>query len=148
MDFRKQGKGGKKVRATVDLTPLIDVVFQLLIFFMLSATFVVQSSIQIEMPEAEGTRTLEQKDLSVTLSVGEGGPDDGGPVYVNQDPVATWEELAERLAAEVSGRREEPLLLIRADGRIPMARTVRVWGIATSVGIERFGVAAQPLEEE
>ena len=73
MKFRQKEK--RKVRANVDLTPLIDVVFQLLIFFMLSATFVVQSSIQIEMPEAEGTTTLEQKDISITLTYGEGGPD-------------------------------------------------------------------------
>ena len=74
----------RKVRATVELTPLIDVVFQLLIFFMLSSTFVVQRSIQIEVPEAEGAVALEQKDLSITIAYGDGGPDNGGPVYVNE----------------------------------------------------------------
>ena len=44
MKFRVEKK--RKISAIVDMTPLIDVVFQLLIFFMLSATFVVQSSIR------------------------------------------------------------------------------------------------------
>jgi len=147
MKFRTSETEKKKIRANVDLTPLIDVVFQLLIFFMLSATFVVQSSIQIEIPAAEGTTTLEQKDLTITLAFGDGGPEDGGGVYVDDDEMGSWDDLGHRLSDEVA-RRNDLLLLIRADGRVPMARTVRVWGIATSVGIERFGVAAQPLPEE
>ncbi len=149
MNFRNVDQEKRKIRANVDLTPLIDVVFQLLIFFMLSSTFVVQTSIQIEMPRAEGAEKLEQKDLSITLTVDEGGPENGGAMFIDSDPIHTWEQLSDRLAAEVADRgEEEALLLIRADGRVPMARTVRVWGIATSVGIQRFGVAAQPLEEE
>ena len=65
----------------IDIAPLIDVIFQLLIFFMLSATFVVQSSIHIEMPEAEGTTELEQKDMSVTLAFGSDGQ---GTVYATR----------------------------------------------------------------
>ncbi len=70
MKFRRDRK--RRINPNLDMTPLIDVVFQLLIFFMLSATFVVQSSIQIEMPEAEGAAQLDQKDLSVTLAYGAG----------------------------------------------------------------------------
>ncbi len=146
MNFRDVATIRKSIKASVDLTPLVDVVFQLLLFFMLSATFVVQSSIQIEIPEAEGTTTLEQKDLSITLTYGEGGPDGEGKIYVGNDEVPTWDTLTQRLTEETEAR-EINLLLIRADGRVPMSRTVRVWGIATSVGIQRFAVAAQPLSE-
>ena len=55
MKFRKnvaQGNERRRVRATLDLTPLIDVVFQLLVFFMLTSTFVVQTSLPIQMPQA------------------------------------------------------------------------------------------------
>ncbi len=149
MKFRSPDKERKKVRASVDLTPLIDVVFQLLIFFMLSATFVVQSSIQIEMPQAEGTSTYEQKDLSVTLTYGEGGPDNGGRIFVEDDEMANWDELAQRLSSEIEWRGQEDMrLLIRADGRIPVARNVRVMGIARSLGISRFGLGAQQISEQ
>jgi biopolymer transport protein ExbD len=149
MKFRESDSNKRKVKAAFDLTPLIDVMFQLSLFFMLSSTFVVQSSIQIEMPEAEGATTLEQKDLSITLAHGSGGPDDGGLIYMGDEKVATWEELGQRLLEESQRAPDAvPMLLIRSDGRVPMSRTVRVWGLATSVGFTKFGVAAQPLEEE
>ncbi len=147
MKFRPAVVEKRKIRATLDLTPLIDVVFQLLVFFMLSSTFVVQSSIQIETPTAEGSEALEQKDLTITLQYGEGGPDGQGRVYVNNDEVMTWAELQQRLSAEISAR-PEVMVLIRPDARIETGRLVQVLGIATSSGIERFGIAAEPPPEE
>jgi len=137
----------RKVRAAVELTPLIDVVFQLLIFFMLSSTFVVQRSIQIEVPEAEGAVVLEQKDLSITIAYGDGGPDNGGPVYVNEVSVDTWRELSQKLS-DAYAARPDAMVLIRPDARVPVERLVRVLGIASSVGIEHYGIAAQPPEVE
>ena len=145
MKFRR--KEAKRVKAQVDLTPLIDVVFQLLIFFMLSATFVVQSSLPIDMPEAEGTVQLESKDLTITLRYGEGGPDGQGQVFVNKEEITDWKRFSSLLAEEVA-KRPDLIVLWRSDGRIPVSRMIKVWGIATDVGIERFRVAAQPPPEE
>ncbi|HOZ47355.1 MAG TPA: biopolymer transporter ExbD [Candidatus Hydrogenedentes bacterium] len=141
--MRFDSREKRKISASVDLTPLIDVVFQLLLFFMLSATFVVQQSIQIEVPEAEGSMALEQKDLSITVVYGEGGPENQGAVYVNETPVETWGELSRRLA-DAHAVRSDLLVLIRPDARVPTERLVKVLGIASSVGIEHYGIAAQP----
>jgi len=146
MKFRPAVMETRKVRANLDLTPLIDVVFQLILFFMLSSTFVVQSSIQIETPIAEGSKTLEQKDLSITLQYGEGGPDGGGRVYVDSDEVTTWAGLSQRLAEEIAAR-PKAMVLIRPDARVDTGRLVQVLGIATSVGIQRYGIAAEPPPE-
>ena len=145
MKFRTSEK--RKVRSSIDLTPLIDVVFQLLIFFMLSSTFVVQSSVQIEMPEAEGATALEQKDLSVTLQNPPGGPDGKGPVFVDKIPVESMAELTNVLA-ERRAERPDVMVLIRSDASVPTARLVEVLGIASSVGIRSYGIAAQPPEEK
>lgn len=145
MKFRQSEK--RKVRANVDLTPLIDVVFQLLIFFMLSATFVVQSSIQIEMPEAEGTTTLEQKDISITLTYDEGGPDGKGSVFIDNVEVASMRELSLKLSEEKS-KRPDIMVLIRSDAQVDTGRLVEVLGVASSVGIERYGIAAQQPQDE
>ncbi len=122
---------------------MIDVVLQLLVFFMLSSTFVVQSSIQIEMPEAEGTNTLEQKDLTITLAYGGGGPSDSGRIYVDEVEVASINELTHILSEKVS---EQPDLrvLLRSDTRTETGRLVEVMGVASSVGITRFGIGAEP----
>jgi biopolymer transport protein ExbD len=135
-----------KVRANLDMTPMIDCVFQLILFFMLSSTFVVQRSINIEMPEAKGPVALEQKDVSITLAYAEYGNPDEGLIYVNETQV-TKPELSRVLAARLT---EQPdlMVLIRTDRRVATSRLVEILGIASSVGIKRFGIAAQPLPEE
>ena len=145
MKFDRSDK--RRIRAAVDLTPLIDVVFQLVLFFMLSSTFVVQSSIQIEVPEAQGAVALEQKDLSITLMYGEGGPDGKGPIYVDNKEIKTKRELSQILA-DAHVTRPDLRILIRPDARVETARLVEVLGIAGSVGIKRFGFAARPPETE
>ena len=144
MHFREGEK--RKVKAQLDLTPLIDVVFQLIVFFMLSSTFVVQSTVNIEVPEAAGATTLEKKDLTITLAYGEGGPDGRGPIYVDNIEVASMGQLSQKLADEKRAR-PELMLLIRSDGRTETARLVKVLGIARSLGITNFGIAAQPPSE-
>ena len=144
MKFRRDRK--RRIDPRLDMTPLIDVVFQLLIFFMLTATFVVQSTIQIEMPEAEGAAQLEQKDLSVTLAYGTGGPEGKGKIYVNSEEVPTLEELA-RILSEHASERPELMLLVRTDARTDTGRLVEVLGIASSVGIQKFGIGAQPPDD-
>lgn len=147
MRFRNADGDKHKIKASLDLTPLIDVVFNLIIFFMLSSTFVVQSSIQIETAEAEGTKALEQKDLSVTLQYGEGGPDGKGRIYINNDEVLSWTDLTQRLAEETKIR-PDAMILIRPDARIETGRLVQVLGIASSVGVTRYGIAAEPPDTE
>ena len=144
MRLRKNPK--PKISPSVDLTPLIDVVFQLLIFFMLSATFVVQSSIQIEMPEAEGATKLDQKDLSITLAYGTGGPEGKGKIYVENEEVQSMEELT-RILAERVQERPDLRLLVRTDARADSGRLVEVLGIGSSVGIENFGIGARPPDD-
>ncbi len=141
MKFRHRRK--KRSATELNLTPMIDVVFNLLLFFMLSSTFVVQSSIKIQMPQAEGATELEQKDLSVTLTYGDGGPDGKGKIYVDQDEMGTMDDLTQRLLDEIK-RSPQLQLLVRTDTRTDTGRLVEVLGIADSVGIKRLGIGAEP----
>ncbi|MBP8129800.1 MAG: biopolymer transporter ExbD [Candidatus Hydrogenedentes bacterium] len=145
-----------RVSAQLDLTPLIDCVFQLILFFMLSSTFVVQTSIQVELPEAEGARELENKDISITLAypgydetgkLRTEGIEGLGRVYVNETEIYGWPELTAVLGELHTGQ-PDALVLIRPDAQVPTARLVKVLGIANSVGIARYGIAARPPEEE
>lgn len=142
MKFRTTQR--KRVRATLDLTPLIDVVFLLVLFFMLSSTFVVQNSIPVELPEAEGSTQLEARDISVTLTRGSGNE---GAIYVDNVQIDSMERLGEVLAAK---RAENPdiIVLIRADEGVPTGRTVEVLGIAYAAGIKRSLIAARPPRTE
>lgn len=151
MKFKRNNK--RRIVANVEMTPLIDVVFQLLIFFMLSSTFVVQTSIPIEIPKAEGATKLEIKDVEIFLSAGAGGPDNGGEITVKgadlqEDiQIAEWSELTDLLSV-INDRRPDALVLIYSDDKTPSGRLVRVLGIASNVGIQHYGVAAEPPGEE
>ena len=150
MHFKRQHK--RRIVAVLDMTPLIDVVFLLLVFFVLSSTFVAQTSVPIEIPEAEGTPSLESKDAMLVLQSGEGGPDNGGIIQIsgggNTEPleVPDWAELTEALSA-IGEATPDALLMIYADERVTSGRMVKVLGIANSVGIEHFSVAAQTPDD-
>ena len=141
MTFRRQQR--LKPRAVVDVTPMINVVFLLVLFFVLSSTFVAQNAINIRMATAEGAVTYEQRDLVITLAYGEGGPEGNGPVYVNDVEVQSMDELG-RVLAEARAERPNIKVLIRPDARIESGRLIEVLGIANGAGIERYGIAAQP----
>lgn len=129
----------------LDLTPMIDVVFQLLIFFMLSATFVTHSAIPIEMPEAKGAANLEKKELSITLAYGTDGPEGKGKIYVDEATVDSMDELTRILSERVAGR-PELLVLIRPDHRSDAGRLIEVLGILNSLGISKSSIIAQPAD--
>jgi len=144
MNFKKNSN--RRIRATIDATPLIDVVFQLLVFFMLTSSFVVHTSVPVELSEAEGASELDNKEMSITLVYGAGGPEDGGEVYINEVPIANWTQLT-RSMAELRERDPEAMVLIRPDARVPTERLVKVLGFANSVGIKHYGIAAIPPAE-
>lgn len=143
MTFREPGKRRHTIKAGFDLTPLVTVMLNLLVFFILSSTFVVQSSIQIQAPVAGGTTQLEAKDLSITLQSGDGGPDGKGRIYVNNEEVQTWDALSERLGEEV---RQQPdtRVLIRPDARIDAGRLIMALGIATKANVRYYAIETEP----
>lgn len=147
MRFRETGPRKRRIGALLDMTPMVDVMFQLIIFFMLSSTFVVQSSINVEMPEAKGAASLEQKDVSLTLVYGEGGPDGKGPVFLDDQEVSSMQELSRRLSMAVA-ERPDLRVLIRPDARVPSGRLIEIFGYINSVGIQRYFIAARPPAEE
>ena len=144
MRFRRTPK--RKVRANIDLTALVDVVLTLLLFFMLSATFVVHNTIPVELPKAEGSTQFEERDVSVTLGVPPGGPDGRGAIYVDNKEVSGMKELGEVLAAKRAAR-PDIMVLIRADAGVPTGRTVEVLGVAYGAGIKKSLIAARPPQE-
>lgn len=142
-----RGDRKRRVTPTLDLTPMIDVVLQLIIFFMLSSTFVVQTSIQIEMPQAEGATQMEKKELSVTLTHDGGGFDGKGRIFVDEVEMSSLTELADTLAEHKTSN-PDVTMLVRSDASTPTGRLVEVMGIANSVGIEKYGIAAEPPGDE
>ena len=78
----------------VDVTPMIDIVFQLVLFFMVSTTFVTSPGIQVDLPRSSAQTVLsDDKDIQVWVTT-------DGAVYVDEQPV-TVAELRARYPYEV-----------------------------------------------
>lgn len=133
MSFRARGLARRRRRreTLVDLTPLIDIVFQLLIFFLLTATFQETPSFKVKLPKAKNTDvTKEPKAVVVTLG------SDGS--YSIEGKTVDAAELELRLCVAAQG--ESTGVSIKADESTPHRYVVEVMGLAKACGLEKLNI--------
>lgn len=120
----------------LDLTPLIDVVFLLLIFFMVSTTFVQDAAgLKIDLPRSDNRDAIDAKqDVSIRVAA------DGG-VFVDEAGV-TLESLREHLAAAAK-KNPETMVVLEADQAVDHGRVVEVLDLARDLGLTRFAIATE-----
>lgn len=121
----------------VNLTPLIDVVFLLLIFFMVSTTFETRQALELTLPESAGGVAVEEG-APVVLSISAAGD------YRLGGRELAAGRLAEALAAEAGPAREHGLV-VEADGRASHASVVHALDQAGLLGIRRVRIATTEL---
>lgn len=137
MQFRRR----LSPNANVDLIPMIDVVFQLVVFFMVSSTFVMTPGIALDLPESTSSEPVVINRVVVTVA----GP---GELYLNRDRVdfdeldaslAALDEQAEALDGEARSA------IIEADSAVPYETIVSVLDVMRRNGYR--GIALRTLEE-
>ncbi len=126
----------------ISLTPLIDVIFIILIFFVITTTFVPESGLEIRLPEADVTPSAERPDTLELAIDADGQYFLEGKPLVNSQPVTVRRALEEKVAA---GDRRP--LTIRADGRTPHQAVVAALDAAGQVGIKQISIATVPPEQ-
>ena len=121
----------------VDLAPLVDIVFQLLIFFMLAASFVRNPVLDINLPKASARPKVQPKGAVTVYILREGRPDR----FRVDDQVVNEKDLRSVLARRYA---EDPrtVMLIQADERVPHGDVVKVMSIGQEVGLIRQGIVA------
>ena len=123
----------------IDLTPLIDVVFMLLIFFMVSTTFKDQSMIRIDLPKASQQKQEENKEKPIELTI-----DVQGNYFVNDKRVVNTQIDTLKRALKIAiGNREHPPLTISADGRTSHQAVVTAMDAARQVGLLHISIATK-----
>ena len=124
---------------SVDLTPLIDVVFLLLIFFMVTTTFVKEGRLSLELPEADTAPTVEPVEpVQVLVST-------DGDYAVNGRPLADRDIGTVRSALNDASEGDASLpMVITSDGGAPLQAVVRVMDAAGQLGFERIRIATRP----
>ncbi len=122
----------------VNLTPMIDVVFLLLLFFMVSTSFIRESSLKVDLPEASGQALAEQEtpiDIIIRAN---------GEVLVNETPIAVATRDALRdLLKTTAGDNADPHIIISADANAEYQHIVTAMDAAQLLGFTRLTLATR-----
>lgn len=129
-------KERKRKDLHIDVINMVDVFLNLLIFFMLSTTFIVSPGIKVNLPKSSAdVIPREEKDVRIWI------PSDGS-LYFNKEPV-TNDELKAQLAG-VFRENSQTLVIIDADEDVTHGRVVEVMDLVRSTGLTRVAIATQP----
>jgi biopolymer transport protein ExbD len=135
MQFRKKTTTHGKLMVTLNMTPLIDCVLQLLIFFMLSSSFVLQTGIRVDLPRARAPKLQDEQDIVITITR-------TNEIFLNDEKMSS-DQLPIALL-ELLTRSGKKIVLIKPDKRVETGKLVEIMGIAKSVGVESLGIATEP----
>lgn len=125
--------------AEVNLTPLIDVVFLLLIFFMVSTTFETREALELTLPASESGAPVSASPVTVVVTR-------GGDYRLDGRTFTATEALRQALSERAGVAREQGLV-VEADGQASHAAVVGALDQAAALGIQRVRIATRaPLE--
>ncbi len=133
MEFERR----KKIHTHLDIAPLIDVVFLLLIFFMLSSRFITQTGIKVTLPAAtiKEVHPLEKIILYIT-------EDDN--IYLNEKRI-NLSHLLPRLKTELNESLDKSII-IKADEKVNLGLAVKVMDIAKRAGAKNLIISTKITE--
>ncbi|MDE5899044.1 MAG: biopolymer transporter ExbD [Treponemataceae bacterium] len=124
----------RKFRASIDMTPMIDIVFQLVLFFLVSTTFSFQPGIQLELPESSTAESVQAAGLVVSVAA-------DGAAWLNGAAVP-----AERLAAALAEfsadgvKKEELPVLLELDAQVPAGTLVEILDAVRAAGYHEISL--------
>jgi biopolymer transport protein ExbD len=117
----------------IEITPLIDCIFLLLIFFMLTSNFIIVPGIHIKLPKASASEVVETKTVTIIISSED-------IVYIS-NKAFTYKELEVYLS-----KRKYKSIFIQADRDASLGAVVGIWDICRRLGIEKIGIATSHQE--
>jgi len=122
------------------MTPMVDVVFLLLIFFMISTTFIEAPGIDVDLPQSTSqTTSREPKELRVYV-------DRQGGVTVADRRVAI--DDLEQVLKEQRGSGPSPTFMLLADRQVQHGLVVRIMDAAQAAGYSRLAIGTEPLGDQ
>ena len=129
-----------KKSASFDLTPLIDIVFQLLIFFMVTTTFVnLENRLEVNLPSGDFAAAKPSENIIVSIT-------ENNIVYLNGkliDPL----QLTENVAVELK-KAPNKIVVLEADTNVLHGKVIRIMDLLKKGGAEKIAIATQPAEKK
>ena len=127
-----------KLLTTFNFSSLTDIIFLLLIFFLLSSTFIVQPGIKVRLPKSETTEMTSERNIIISITR-------DGSYYLDEEMV-TLSSLPALLQQKFAFGTEQ-VVVIKADRDVTLQSAVDVMDISKNVGFERFSIATEPKSE-
>jgi biopolymer transport protein ExbD len=128
----------------ISLTSLIDVVFLLLIFFMVSTTFERQAVLKIDLPEAQNVSVPQDQPITFELVI-----DRNGQYYLNDRQLADGRPVTLRAAFEqAAGEDRDVPVILRADAQTPHHFVVTAMDVTARLGFKRLSIATERVGED
>lgn len=128
----------QRLTATINITPLLDTAFSLLIIFMITAP-ALQQGMDIKLPQT-ATNTIKSEERKV-LTVGK-----NETVYLDKEEIGLA-RLEERLLS-LKAASPQLSLYLRADRDVPYGAVVHVMDLIKRAGIDKLGIVTEPIPKE
>ena len=138
----KLGSDDEEAIVDINITPFVDIILVVLIIFMVTATYIVQESIKVNLPEAATGEATEDSSLAIKM-------DADRQLYLNGEPISR-PELRSAIQAEKSTAQEkgaELICLIGADHAVSHGDVVSIIDLVKQEGIAKFAINIDPIEE-
>lgn len=129
----------RRVKAQPGLTAMIDIIFLLLIFFVLSSTFVLQPAIKIELPKTLTSQLPVRKEVVVIIARDK-------RVFIN-NKLTKYSDIFDRFQKE-SKIQPNGTVVIRADRDVAHGFVVKVMDIVKQAGFPNLAIATEPVNLE
>jgi len=131
----------------IDMTPMIDVVFQLIIFFMVASSFVEQAKVyKVSVPKAETPQTISTEE-AMKVAVTADGTVAPSEARDEADKFERLEDLVERLKLykrEQEAKSKEAVVVIEGDKDAKYQRIIQVWNAVKNAGIRQVSFQVEP----
>ena len=121
-------------KVVIPLTPLIDIVFLLLIYFLLTTNFMVEEGVNIKLPQAKASAPQIEEEITVYI-------DQEGRVLLKNKEVSL-PKLFDALK-EMIGESPEKVVMVKADRSVTVDKVVKVMDVAKAAGAGRLVLATE-----
>jgi biopolymer transport protein ExbD len=122
----------------IDPTPMTDMVFQVLLFFIISSSFIVEPGIKVNLPKSQTSEIQVRQKLVITI-------DKSQQIFVDNKPVSI-EQLEDRIKLLLPFYQDK-IVVIRADKEVPHGLVVKVMDISKTAGAQKLAIATEKEAE-
>jgi len=135
VQFASESRNSRRAEVVIDITSLVDIVFQLVIFFVLTTTFVSNPGIEVDLPRAK-SHEIQHKTEEVVVALTADGK------IILHGKSINLEQLADIFDA-TAAQSKATMVILQADQDVAHGRVVEVMDLAKAKGLEKLAIATQ-----